>query len=103
MNIELRKAALAAVALLGLGGMAQAGGIDVVVHRDGPLYGRPGFPDDCRDRRYIRAPDRDDCRFAGPGHRPWRDARPWEHRHWGAPVAVRPYWRDGDDCRIVVT
>ncbi len=103
MNTALRKAALSAIALLGLGGMAQAGGIDVVARRDPPSYERPRFADDCRDRRYIRAPDWDDCRVAGSYHRPWRGWRPWGYRHHRVPVAAWPYWRDGDDCRIVVT
>ena len=103
MNSALRNAGLGILALLSLGGAARAGGVDAVVRTGGPFYEHPRFADDCRDRRYFRAPDRDDPCFAGSYHRPWRGWRPWEHRPWRTPVAAWPRWRDAEDCRVVVT
>jgi hypothetical protein len=63
---------------------------------------RAGFYDDCSRRRYIRAPDGDDCRPSRYGRR-WRHEYNWDPFRWNHPIFARLYWRDYDDCRIVIT
>ena len=90
MSTRWKSAILGALALLSLGSGAQAGN-GITIRAGDHAYQRGGFYDDCRSRRYIRAPDAGDCR---PGRR-WRF---WDH-----PVFAWRHWRDYDGCRIVIT
>ena len=96
MSISWKSAALGAVALLSLGNDAQSGE-GISIRSSEHAYQRAGFYDDCRSRRYIRAPDAEDCR---PGRR-WHNRHIWDGR-WN-PVFAWLHWRDHNDCRIVIT
>jgi hypothetical protein len=99
MSISWKSAALGAVALLSLGSGAQSSGEGITIRASEHAYQRAGFYDDCRRRRYIRAPDADDCR---PGRR-GRNGHIWDGR-WNHPIFAWLHWRDYyDDCRIVLT
>ena len=97
MNYTVKAVLGAAVGML-IAGSTQAAELSVSLGEREPIQQVRWSGRDCDDRRYIRAPDRDDpCagRYYG---RPVRDH--WD-RHWSRPVYGRPHWRD-DDCRTII-
>jgi hypothetical protein len=101
MSKSWKSVALGALALVSFGGGAQAGE-GIRIRAGDPSYQHAGFYDDCSRRRYIRAPDRDDCRPIRSGQR-WRHDYSWDSFRWNHPIFARLYGRDYYDCRIVVT
>ena len=98
----LTKLAIGTLAAVALAGPALAQDVSISIRTQDHAYQPVGFYDDCRDRRYIRAPDRDDeCgdRYYG---RPVRERPHWDRHPWHRPVGGRPHWRDDEDCRIIV-
>ncbi len=96
MNTLRKIAVPGLLAFLALSGSAQAGEIKITIRTSDPSAPRAASYDECSSRRYIRAPDADDCRPSGSRHR-------WHRSSWYAPVAARRDWYDHDDCRIVIT
>jgi hypothetical protein len=98
----LTKLATGALAAVALAGHALAQDISISIRTPDRGYELVGFYDDCRDRRYIRAPDRDEeCagRYYG---RPVPDRPHWDRHPWHRPISGRPHWRDDEDCRIII-
>ena len=101
MNTSLKIVVFGALALLSFGSGAQAG--EGIRSRAGdPSFERAGFYDDCSRRRYIRAPDRDDCRPYRYRWR-WRHNYSWDPFLWNHPIFAGLYGSAYDDCRIVIT
>ncbi len=102
MSRTLTKAVVGIMTALMLGGAAQAGEVNITINTGSNAYKPVRYDrDDCRDRRYIRAPDYDD-ECAGDYYRRPIPERPyWERHRWSRPVYDRPHWYD-DDCRLVI-
>ncbi len=102
MHRILTKLAIGTLAAVALVGPALAQDVSISIRTENRAYQPVGFYDDCRDRRYIRAPDRDDeCgdRYYG---RPVRERPHWDRHPWHRPVGGRPHWRDDEECRIII-
>ena len=102
MHCTLKNLALGTLTALAFASPALTQDVSISIRTQDRAYQPVGFYDDCRDRRYIRAPDHDDeCgdRYYG---RPVRERPHWDQHPWHHPVGGRPHWRDDEDCRIII-